>query len=166
MITAAPFNQSLMSFILILDIPVEQYHTWPSLVVPAYAKIINYIFAAFSFAFFALYYFKNPEKNRLVALFGITALIPIISTYGWEYAYVLAAPLLFYVLLASVSAGAIFRWLAFLAVLMFIFPKPPDSIINKLSGKIPDIIITLGLYRYIFATILLAVLAVWQNRRR
>ncbi|MFP4528960.1 MAG: hypothetical protein ACLFQX_10440, partial [Candidatus Kapaibacterium sp.] len=111
-------------------------------------------------------YYKNPDKNQLPALFGLSVLIPVISTYGWEYAYVLAAPVFFYALIGSAVSTPAVRWLTFAAALMYLFPKPPDALINKITGLIPDFIITLALYRYIFGAMLLTGIAVRINQHR
>lgn len=101
------------------------------------------------------------------AAFGLLAAVAAVSAYGWEFTYVMALPLLWWTLLRARSAPPLARVAALAAAVVFLTPKPPETLVawtlDALPRPIPDLLYA----RYLLVTLglLVALLAeAWRPR--
>ena len=95
----------------------------------------------------------------------LLALVPVVSPLGWEHAYVLALPLLLWVLI-EVRDRARAVPLVTVAAVALMLPRPPARLLAALVDEAPAAVVHGLNARMLVATLALgALLAVWGNGR-
>ncbi len=158
--TIAPMNQSFMSFLMMFRIEPAHYSDWIMLKYPDSVKILNYCFMVL--ITLPVFYFYIKKRIDYISSFSVLILIPVMSSLtGWEHTYVLAFPLLvlfFY----GINIDSILKYaFVFVILIIFLVPKPPDSIISALSDKIAQPFQVIIYMRFLIASIASIVLIIF-----
>ena len=99
------------------------------------------------------------------AAVAVLAVLPVASTFGWEYTFVLALPA-FLGLLAAARHGPLgVRLVAIAAVGAWLVQKPPEGAMRWAVAHVPGPLLDAFAARLVLAFAALAA-AVWWTRRR
>jgi len=158
-------NQSIPGVLANLRLPLDAYLIFRDVALSPLSEAVTLAATVLLLGGFYAAYFLGRLRFDVVGV-AVLAVLPVISTLGWEYVYVLALPLTLYVLLEARHRGPWARALIALAVVVWMVPKPPDVVVLWTFAHWPRALIDVFYARFLLLTLaLLCVAAVWLWRR-
>lgn len=160
--TVAPMNQSLMSFIMMFQIQPETYVEWNPQHFSELLRIINYGFL-FLFSVFSMVLYLKKNLPAILT-FSILLILPVMtSATGWEHTYSLILPFLIVFYFLQTNDKPFVSYFISLCLLLFLIPKPPDSLILKFSDEIPQFIQVLFYSRFLIVSFILILMSFFSQ---
>ena len=159
-------NQSLTGFLSNLVYSPSELAHYNYIDIEPWIKTVNLIIGLLLLIAACVPFIRNPVTGTLPSAFSLMALIPVISPLGWEHAYLLAVPLVLYLLLDSPDWRSGYQVLFSVALFLFMLPKIPDSIISRTCRIGPHAIHCLFYSRYLFIVLAFLVPMLRKGFRR
>lgn len=97
----------------------------------------------------------------------ILAMIPILSSYGWEYTFIFCLPLTIMAVITVFGEATAHRrdvWLLCLAMLAFAIPKPNDAMLHAMATSNMSWLVHVLTFRYMLAVGCLVVILISAGR--
>ncbi len=148
----AAMNQGIPAVLSRLTLPPEAFTTYSGHVIPLLPKVLTFVIGlGFGLAFLWMY-LREWLKMETVGV-GLMALLPVVSVLGWEHTYILALPLVWWMLLRVSYAKASVQISIFLGALIFFVPKPPEPIVAALLEHAPRLFSEMLHARFLIVTL-------------
>ena len=156
-------NQSLLAASTRTGAPMGNFIDWelcPFSVVPAtWARVLNGAVALGSVVGLGLWARHGDAARRLASYFCLLATIPIVSTLGWAYVYVLAVPALLLALRCAPKSAAAYLLLLGASVSYLV---PATHALRPLL-RLPEILRQVVYDRYLLTTFMVCGLLVFTG---
>lgn len=147
-------NQSIAATLLRIDATPALIGSWDYATVTPAMRAATAAFALLTFGSLAAWIWRR-QPDTLSAGAALLAVMPCISTLGWESTYALTLPLLLVSALQMPQISRGWRFASMLAVATFVVPKPGDGLVRRLTHWAWDALQHLFFSRFILATVLL-----------
>ena len=153
-----PMNNSLMCMIQHLFMPSETFAAWDHIYLTDALRIINIIVALAGLICLMLYYYFNKQSfavNKIIKLFVFSSLLALslmVSITAWEFAYVMAMPVMLLTLYLAYNSSNLTKIAVIVMFVVYFIPKPPSAMILELNNYFPFILQFLFYFKYLFIT--------------
>jgi hypothetical protein len=163
-----PFNQSLAGFMARAIAMGSNYSNNGFLYMPLFVKGASMAALVLTVCVTGAYAWRVRSMETVQVLFIFMAMIPVISTYGWEYTYIFVLPLLVHTVMQGSTHSASLSIVILLGTSMVLFaiPKPSEEMLVRLETmSLSPTILHIFFSRFLIATLLLIITSVMCTRR-
>ncbi len=158
-------NQSIPGVLTHLQLPLDTYLLSRDTPVAAVVKAVTLASTVALFGGLYAAYFLGRLRFDVVGV-AVLAVLPVVSSLGWEHTYVLTLPLTLYVVLEARRRGPSSQALVALAVFVWMVPKPPEAVMVWTFAHWPRALADVFYARFLLLTLaFLGVATVWLWRR-
>lgn len=161
----AAMNQSLPAVLSRLSLPPEAFTAYTGHGIELFARVATIVVGlGMGLALVGMYW--RGRMSLAAAGVGLLALLPVISVLGWEHTYILALPLVWWMLIRTASASKLLQVFAVVGALVFFLPKPPESVVATLLERAPRQLSDFLHARFLLATLGFLVALLLSSWRR
>ena len=132
----AAMNQGLPAVLTRLTLPPEAFTTYTGHAIHSLPRVVT-IAVGLGIGLALVGAYVRRRMSLAAAGVGLLALLPAVSVLGWEHTYILALPLVWWMLLEAASAGRLVQAAAVFGALVFFVPKPPEPVVAALLAGAP-----------------------------
>jgi len=132
----AAMNQGLPAVLTRLTLPPEAFTTYTGHAIDFLPRVVT-ITVGLGIGLALVGAYVRGRMSLAAAGVGLLALLPAVSVLGWEHTYILALPLVWWMLLEAASAGRLVQAAAVFGALVFFVPKPPEPVVAALLAGAP-----------------------------
>ena len=132
----AAMNQGLPAVLSRLTLPSEAFTTYTGRSIDLLPRVLT-IGVGLGIGLALVGAYVRGRMSLAAAGVGLLALLPAVSVLGWEHTYILALPLVWWMLLEAASAGRLVQAAAVFGALVFFVPKSPEPVVAALLAGAP-----------------------------
>lgn len=148
----AAMNQGLPAVLTRLTLPPEAFTTYTGHSIGFFPRVVT-IAVGLGAGLALVGAYVRGRLSLAEAGVGLLALLPLVSVLGWEHTYILALPLVWWMLLEAASASKRVQVTAVIGALVFFVPKPPESVVAALLESAPRLLSDLLHARFLIVTL-------------
>ena len=148
----AAMNQGLPAVLTRLTLPLEAFTTYTGHSIGFFPRVVT-IAVGLGAGLALVGAYVRGRLSLAEAGVGLLALLPLVSVLGWEHTYILALPLVWWMLLEAASASKRVQVTAVIGALVFFVPKPPESVVAALLENAPRLLSDLLHARFLIVTL-------------
>jgi hypothetical protein len=164
-----PMNQSIAGFVARAGFWGPDMEFTDFILMPGWLRTMNSVMLLIALAWVVVALLRTRSaRSSFIIIACFLASIPLVSSYGWEYTFMFALPLVLVACVLMLEGGlpVWYRPLVIVCLAALSIPKPNDSMLIAMSDwNVPGILPVLFFSRWTFAAIALGV-AVWTQRER
>jgi hypothetical protein len=161
--TAAALNAGLPAAVERLRLPPGALALYRPAALGAAAEATAFVVLAGGIAATALAWARGWPAGP--AAFAALAVLPVASTLGWEYTFVLALPAFLMLLVAARNGPPAVRLVGVVSVGAWLVQKPPEGVVRWAVVALPEVLAEAFPVRFVAALAALAACALWTSAR-
>ena len=148
----AAMNQGLPAVLSRLTLPPEAFTTYTGHSIGFLPRVLT-IAVGLGIGLALVGAYVRDRLNASETSVGLLALLPLVSVLGWEHTYLLALPLVWWIILEATSAPRLGQAAAVAGALVFFVPKPPEPVVAALLESAPRPLSDLLHARFLIVTL-------------